>query len=120
VSAARAIPKRWLLVRSPVPEAGAFSLAFLNEDQLAVGEAVAGRWLNADRFAYDRWSSWASGQPRLLGASAAIDCLLAQSVPCASHILFIGLVRKAIIEDHAKAAPLIWSNRRYRRLAIND
>src|SRR5690606_22693792 len=74
-----------------IETAGRFSLSVLAENQQAVADAFAG-WGPADRFGEAEWAEWASGQPRLDGAVASFDCVLAGSIAMDTHILYAGIV----------------------------
>ncbi|MDL2201179.1 flavin oxidoreductase [Ochrobactrum sp. 30A/1000/2015] len=93
---------------------GGFSLAMLAEGQEMIGDAFAGKVPHAQRFLIGVWGEWPSGRPRLFGASAAIDCELAGSVPMADHTLFAGLVTNTDLPLHSR--PLLWARRNYRAL----
>lgn len=93
-----------------IETSGGFSLAVLASDQQAVADAFAG-WGPADRFGEAGWSAWASGQPRLEGAVASLDCVLAGSIVMDTHTLYAGIVvHTASFPDRV---PLLWHRRAY-------
>ena len=99
-----------------IQTSGRFSLSVLAESQQAVADAFAG-WGPADRFGEADWTEWASGQPRLEGAVASFDCVLAGSIELDTHILYAGIVmHTASFPDRA---PLLWHRRGYGRLDQN-
>ncbi|WP_201399887.1 flavin reductase family protein [Kaistia sp. 32K] len=97
-----------------IVEEGGFSVAMLSEDQEGIGDAFAGRVPPETRFLLGVWESWPSGRPRLLGASATLDCELGGSVAVADHELFVGVITATDAPGHAR--PLLWNRRHYQSL----
>lgn len=91
-----------------------FSLAMLAEGQELIADAFAGRIEASKRFLVGIWADWPSGRPRLLGSTAALDCVLSATVQLGDHMLFVGTIIATETSTHA--APLIWSHRRYQSL----
>lgn len=91
-----------------------FSLAMLAEGQELIADAFAGKIAASKRYLVGIWADWPSGRPRLLGAAAALDCLLSASVEVGDHMLFVGTIVATETSTHAD--PLIWSRRRYQSL----
>ncbi|NRQ18173.1 flavin reductase family protein [Ensifer sesbaniae] len=91
-----------------------FSLAMLAEGQELIADAFAGKIEASRRYLVGIWADWPSGRPRLLGAAAALDCLLSASVQVGDHTLFVGTI--VATETSTHAGPLIWSRRRYQSL----
>ncbi|WP_077963021.1 flavin reductase family protein [Ensifer adhaerens] len=91
-----------------------FSLAMLAEGQELIADAFAGKIEASKRYLVGIWADWPSERPRLLGAAAALDCLLSASVQVGDHTLFVGTI--VATETSTHAAPLIWSRRRYQSL----
>ncbi|MCK3780305.1 flavin reductase family protein [Ensifer sesbaniae] len=91
-----------------------FSLAMLAEGQELIADAFAGKIEASKRYLVGIWADWPSGRPRLLGAAAALDCLLSASVQVGDHTLFVGTI--VATETSTHAGPLIWSRRRYQSL----
>lgn len=93
-----------------VETSGGFSLSVLADDQQAVADTFAG-WGPADRFGDAQWSDWASGQPKLAGAVASLDCVLAGSIVMDTHTLYAGIVIHTA--SYPDRAPLLWHRRAY-------
>ncbi|MBD9508315.1 flavin reductase [Ensifer sp. ENS10] len=91
-----------------------FSLAMLAEGQELIADAFAGKIEASKRYLVGIWADWPSGRPRLLGAAAALDCLLSASMQVGDHTLFVGTIVATETSTHAD--PLIWSRRRYQSL----
>ncbi|WP_406736583.1 flavin reductase family protein [Thioclava sp. GXIMD4215] len=97
--------------------AGRFSLAMLAEGQEKIADAFAGKGEVHDRYAEGDWTQWPSGQPHLLGAVAAFDCVLEKVMPMNDHTLFIGQVIGA---DWARdKRPLLWYDREYHSVSFS-
>lgn len=96
-----------------IEASGGFSLAVLAADQQAVADAFAG-WGPADRFGKADWSDWASGQPKLDGAVASLDCVLAGAIVMDTHTLYAGIVVHTA--SYPDRTPLIWHRRGYAAL----
>lgn len=93
-----------------IEQSGGFSLSVLAEDQQVVADSFAG-WGQIERFAEAQWSQWASGQPKLEGAVASLDCVTGGAIETDSHILFVGIVtHTASFPDRV---PLLWHRRGY-------
>lgn len=88
-----------------------FSVSFLASGQEHVADAFAGKWGKIDRFSLAQWKRWPSGSRRLLGAAVSFDCELAAAISVGDHVLFVGNLIEALIENTTK--PLLWSNRSY-------
>ncbi|RDE08424.1 flavin reductase family protein [Pelagibacterium lacus] len=93
-----------------IEDARAFSVAVLAEDQGAIADAFAG-FGPADRFIAGNWETWPSGQPRLTGAIATLDCALAGTIAMDTHLLFAGVVIHT--RTHPDRRPLLWHRRAY-------
>ncbi|HEV7317412.1 MAG TPA: flavin reductase family protein [Ensifer sp.] len=91
-----------------------FSLAMLAEGQEMIADAFAGKIDAAQRFLVGIWADWPSGRPRLLGAAAALDCVVSAAIEAGDHMLFVGTIVATEASDHV--APLIWSRRQYQSL----
>ena len=91
-----------------------FSLAMLAEGQELIADAFAGKIEASKRYLVGIWADWPSGRPRLLGAAAALDCVLSAALEVGDHMLFVGTI--VATETSAHAGPLIWSRRRYQSL----
>ncbi|AJE49034.1 flavin reductase family protein [Celeribacter indicus] len=94
-----------------VQRKGAFSFAMLAEDQATVADAFAGKTAAERRFEHGDWAQWSSGHPRLLGAVASMDCVVAGEIELEGHILFVGAPHQMALD--AGRPPLVWHHRRY-------
>jgi flavin reductase (DIM6/NTAB) family NADH-FMN oxidoreductase RutF len=105
-------------IASPLAEiilrAQSFSYSVLSERQWAIAEAFVSRGEPEKRFEHGAWGSWTSGQPRLGGTVASMDCRLIGEMKTASHLLVIGGV--VDIDTCADAGPLIWHRRKFARI----
>ncbi|MWD27445.1 flavin reductase [Aquicoccus sp. SCR17] len=88
---------------------GGFSFAMFAEAQRPVAEAFAGQLPAADRFGRGDWLRWSSGHPRLQGAVAAMDCVLAGEMETSGHFLFTGHPQDIALDRHRR--PLVWHDR---------
>lgn len=79
-----------------IAAAGRFGVSFLGHDQQEVAQAFSSSGL--DRFAAATWIELASGIPILMGAVAAFDCVVVQTVPAGTHTIFIGAVVAAVTQ----------------------
>lgn len=100
--------------RSPLLEAasgsGYFSVNVLSAGQAAISDTFAGR---ADRpydFTSARWHVGGSGAPLLHGTVAAFECLLAERIEAATHIILLGRV---LTSRATPGAPLVYHCRSY-------
>jgi flavin reductase (DIM6/NTAB) family NADH-FMN oxidoreductase RutF len=73
---------------------GAFGVNIVNADQIDVAERFSGKdgLKGADRFAGAQWRHGASGVPLLVGALAAIECEVEETIERHSHAIVIGRV----------------------------
>lgn len=96
---------------------GVFAANFLSEDQSLIADVFAG--LSPEfaerRFAVGTWSSIATGSPVLVGALCTFDCRVNQTFEVNTHRVVIGEV---IHVSSADAEPLVFSDRKYWRLAV--
>ena len=99
-----------------IERSGGFSLSVLAADQKAISDAFAG-WGQTERFGPE-WTQWNSGQPRLEGAVASLDCALGGVIEMDTHVLYAGIViHTASFPDRA---PLLWHRRGYGALDTGD
>lgn len=94
-----------------IRQKGRFSYAMLSEGQDDIADAFAGMLPSEERFFAADWISWASGEPRLLDAVAAMDCRVADAFEAEGHMLFVGHVQE--IARSTRRKPLLWYGRRY-------
>ncbi|MFL6838830.1 MAG: flavin reductase family protein [Bradyrhizobium sp.] len=73
---------------------GFFGVNILTSQQIDVAERFTGKGglKGADRFAGAEWTTRASGVPLLVGALAAIDCEVDETIERHSHAIVIGRV----------------------------
>jgi flavin reductase (DIM6/NTAB) family NADH-FMN oxidoreductase RutF len=96
---------------------GAFCVNLLGEKQEQVSDVFAGRYpaANADRFACAEWTSLVTGCPVLLIAAASLDCKVAVQHPFGSHVLFIGEVVGALMNE---SRVLAYHDRQYCQVGV--
>jgi flavin reductase (DIM6/NTAB) family NADH-FMN oxidoreductase RutF len=92
---------------------GAFGVNILTSDQLGVAERFAGKsgLKGADRFAGAEWTTGVSGVPLLVGALAAIDCEVEETIERHSHAIVIGRVLD--VQISARSAALAYWHGQY-------
>ena len=92
---------------------GFFGVNILTSDQIDIAERFTGKGglKGADRFAGARWTTRASGVPLLVGALAAIDCEVEDTVERHSHAIVIGRVLDVAVS--ARTAALAYWQGRY-------
>lgn len=92
---------------------GFFGINILAADQLEIAERFSGKGglKGAERFAGAQWITRRSGVPLLVGAPAAIDCAVEETLERHSHAIVIGRV----LDVHAsgKTAALAYWQGRY-------
>jgi len=97
--------------------AQALSLTVLAAEDEAEATAFTVRNGLASRFCSDRWNLHPTRPPRFDGGLAAFEGDVFQKISAASHTIFILNVEHS---QHEEADPLLYFNRRYRRLASAD
>ena len=92
---------------------GFFGVNILTADQLDVAERFTGKdgLKGADRFTGAEWMTRASGVPLLVGALAAIDCEVEETIERHSHAIIIGRVLD--VEVSARSAALAYWHGQY-------
>ena len=92
---------------------GFFGVNILTSDQIDIAERFTGKGglKGADRFAGAGWMTRASGVPLLVGALAAIDCEVEDTVERHSHAIVIGRVLDVAVS--ARTAALAYWQGRY-------
>jgi flavin reductase (DIM6/NTAB) family NADH-FMN oxidoreductase RutF len=92
-----------------------FAVNVLHEGQVELSNRFA--WVkDEDRFAAGRWTKAATGAPVLEDALAWLDCTIHSRHAAGTHTLYIGEVQASGSPEGA-AAPLVYWNRGYRKLA---
>lgn len=99
------------LVRS----SGIFGVTLLNQAQEWISDRFAGRTSeDQDRFAGLDTFTLRTGAPFVQGGLSYLDCMVVAAQDLSDHTLFIGQV--VDLQTGMDGAPLIYYNRRYRRL----
>lgn len=93
----------------------AFCANLLHESQQDLSDLFSGRQSvqGADRFEGIAWTSGASGQPLLTGATASFECELGSAVLWETHYIIVGKV--GAVHLSADPAALLYGQRTYRR-----
>jgi 3-hydroxy-9,10-secoandrosta-1,3,5(10)-triene-9,17-dione monooxygenase reductase component len=86
-----------------------FGVNFLAEDQRNLSNHFASKL--EDKFADVDWFHGELGMPLLKNALAQLECRVVQAVEAGDHILFIGEVESAMVDDEKQ--PLLYFNGRY-------
>jgi flavin reductase (DIM6/NTAB) family NADH-FMN oxidoreductase RutF len=91
---------------------GFFGVNILNADQVDIAERFTGKGAlkGAERFAGAEWTTRASGVPLLVGALAAIDCEVEDTIERHSHAIVIGRVLDVQVSSRT-AALAYWQGR---------
>ena len=95
-------------------ESAAFVVNFLRDDQSELSDRFAGRLGAVDRLEGIPTRSAISGAPILQDCSAWLDCRVVQTHVAGDHVLYIGEVMAADVNDAGK--PLLYWNADYRKL----
>ncbi len=92
----------------------AFSINFLRDDQEVLSRYFSGGWrdLPAPEFRFTQWEE----APRLVGALAAVRCVVDRRDDGGDHWIIVGRVHD-LFSDGAHHHPLLFFAGRYRRLA---
>jgi flavin reductase (DIM6/NTAB) family NADH-FMN oxidoreductase RutF len=96
--------------------------AFMASDSFAVNilssqqDALSTRFatFEGDRFDGLNWSAWDTGAPILENVIAAIDCRLEATHDAGDHVIILGLVVRAEVQNNAP--PLLYFKGGYERL----
>lgn len=99
-------------------EDAVFAVNVLGEDQQELSDRFA-RVKSDERFQQGSWSSALTGAPILTDAVAWLDCRIHSRHPAGTHTIYVGAVQ-AIQVNRPDAPPLVYWNRAYRRLALED
>jgi flavin reductase (DIM6/NTAB) family NADH-FMN oxidoreductase RutF len=88
---------------------GGFGVNILTADQIDIAERFTGKGglKGAERFAGTEWTTRASGAPLLVGALAAVDCEVEETIERHSHVIVIGRVLD-VIASQCTAALAYW------------
>lgn len=85
-------------------------------------QALAARFAwgpEKERFAAGSWTTAATGAPVLVDAVAWLDCTIASRHAAGTHTIYIGEVQASAV-PRPEGAPLLYWNRDYRRLALDE
>ncbi|MCA6103233.1 flavin reductase family protein [Bradyrhizobium australafricanum] len=84
---------------------GVFGVNILAADQRDIAERFTGKsgLKGADRFTGAEWTTRASGVPLLVGALAAVDCEVEETIERHSHVIVIGRVLDVIASERTAA-----------------
>lgn len=96
---------------------GHFCVNILSCDQQAVAERFSGfgGMKGADRYQGARWTVLESGAPALIGALAAIDCVVGEIIERHSHAIILGRILKIA---SGSGQPLVYGQGRYGRFSL--
>jgi len=95
-------------------ESAAFVVNFLRDDQSELSDRFAGRLGAVDRLEGIPTQPAISGAPILQDCSAWLDCRVVQTHVAGDHVLYIGEVMAADVNDAGK--PLLYWNADYRKV----
>jgi 3-hydroxy-9,10-secoandrosta-1,3,5(10)-triene-9,17-dione monooxygenase reductase component len=100
-----------------IEAAGRYAVNVLAEDQQWLSDCFAGANVNPSREAFcgATWHPGRTGLPVLAGATASIECRVAQRIPLGDHLVFVGSV-EAVSAPEPDAPPLLYHRRRYLRI----
>ena len=102
----------------PMIEAsGRFAVNVLAEDQQWLSDCFAGANVTPGREAFcgAAWHPGRTGLPLLSGATATLECRVAERIALGDHLVFIGSVEVASVAEF-DAPPLLYHRRRYLRI----
>lgn len=101
---------------SAMTQNGRFAVNILAETQEDVARLFSGKPVSgaAYDFAQHGWATGEAGMPLLTGAAAHFECEVDTIHDAGTHRIFIGRV---IAAERGERPPLLYSNRRYGRLA---
>jgi len=96
---------------------GRFGVAFLAFEQRAVAERFAGvgGLKGAARYDGAAWTTAATGAPLLVGALAALDCEVEETIERHGRLLVFGRIRAALADPDDRRPPLVYAEGAYRR-----
>jgi flavin reductase (DIM6/NTAB) family NADH-FMN oxidoreductase RutF len=97
-----------------IEKSGCFSVSVLAAGQEEVSDLFADKSREAVRFSNLDCPTGATGCPRIPGALAHLDCRVLQAVPAGTHMIYVGLIEAAAVQE---APPLAFYRGRYQRLA---
>ncbi len=98
---------------SVIRQAKSFSVSILAREQERLSELFADDGRENVRFDGLHCPLGMTGSPRIPGALVHLDCSVAQILEAGTHVIYVGLVEAADINDRE---PLIFHRRQYRHL----
>lgn len=99
----------------PIQQSGLYAVHILRDDQEDVSRRFATS--SAQKFPSGSYALSSQGIPLLQGVLVTLECRLVQSIPGGDHLLFLGDVTSAQIQD---GKPLLHYRSAYYRLAPSD
>ena len=90
-----------------------FSVSILAAGQEELSNLFADKSREDIRFDGLSCATGATGCPRIPGALAHLDCRVVQALRAGTHVIYVGLIEAASVQD---AAPLAFFRGRYQRL----
>lgn len=99
-------------------ENAVYAVNILGQNQSELSNRFA--WTkDEDRFAEGSWGTAATGAPILQDALAWLDCRIHARYPAGSHTIYVGIVEASSVPE-PEAPPLIYWNRAYRQLRLEE
>jgi flavin reductase (DIM6/NTAB) family NADH-FMN oxidoreductase RutF len=99
-------------------EDAVFAVNILGQDQFDLSNRFA--WMkDEDRFTEGDWGTAVTGTPILTDALAWLDCTIYARYPAGTHTIYVGEVVASGVPQ-PEAPPLVYWNRGYRRLWLQD
>lgn len=103
------------ITHDKILEAGHFCVNVLTEEQHLVGMVFAGMGKKeVDRFETGNWTTLKTGSPALVGAAAAFDCRICETVNQSTHSVIFGDVVATTCQNGRDT--LLYGGRRFRQL----
>lgn len=99
-----------------IERAGRFTVNILAVGQEEIASLFADPKRKEDRFGNLTCAPGGSGCPRIPGALVYLDCAVVQAVTAGTHMIYVGLVEAATVNE---AAPLAFHRGRYCRLTAS-
>lgn len=95
-----------------------FGVNILAADQQRIAERFAGVGgvTGAERYEGAEWTTAVTGAPLLVGALAALDCELEETIERWGQLLVFGRIRAVLATPEGTPAPLLYAHGAYRSL----
>jgi len=107
--------RAWRLLEAP---GAVFAVNILGAGDRALSDRFS-RGPEVARFGAGNWTTAVTGAPVLVDAVAWLDCTIASRHAAGTHTLYIGAVQASAV-PRPDGAPLLYWNRDYRRLALDE